>query len=318
MSDFQTQVNIQIAPAVAGDFASTNPRASVIAGPGSLVSGPAGLTIGAFAWMDVLRAYAANTPPPGSSSDPDGFVGRQSNMGFITTFLGSSTMVIPKGMPVTIHNGGDFWVKNDSSAAALPGQKVYARLADGLATAFAAAGTAVSTGGTASTGSIAAGAAPSSASSTISGTVFTTGASVTNSFVPGTILTGSNVVTGTTIVAQLTGTTGKAGTYEVNIPQTVASTTISGSFGVFTPSGTITGGFYVGDILSSTTITTGTQIWGYGTGTAGGNSGTYYVSPSQTATGAATSATSTIETSWYCESFGAPGELVKISSAVSP
>ena len=39
---FQQQVNIMPAPAVAGDFASANPRASVLNGPGDPVAGPNG------------------------------------------------------------------------------------------------------------------------------------------------------------------------------------------------------------------------------------------------------------------------------------
>ena len=52
MSGFQKQVNLTPAPAVAGDFASTNPRASVPAGPGGLVAGLTGVIVGQFAWVD--------------------------------------------------------------------------------------------------------------------------------------------------------------------------------------------------------------------------------------------------------------------------
>ena len=48
---FQTSVGVQPAPAVAGDFASTNARWTVLAGPGGLVAGPAGVTVGRFAWL---------------------------------------------------------------------------------------------------------------------------------------------------------------------------------------------------------------------------------------------------------------------------
>jgi hypothetical protein len=43
---------------------------------------------------------------------------------------------------------------------------------------------------------------------------------------PSSVIRGQNVVTGTTIVSQLSGTTGGVGTYEVSVSQTVASTTI--------------------------------------------------------------------------------------------
>lgn len=308
MSDFQTQVNIQPAVAVAGDFASANPRASVLAGPGSLVAGPDGLTIGAFAWVDPSLNQAANTPFAGSTAAPNGFVGRQGNNGLITTFLGKASMVVPKGLPVTLFNAGDFWIENGGSAEALLGQKAYASLADGTVTKFATAGTAATAGASDSSGVIAAASTASAASSTIDGNILTTGPSVSNSFGVGAILTGSNVVSGTMITRQLTGDPGDAGTYEVSIPQTVVSTTISGTFGIMTLTGTITGTFGVGDVLSGTGVTNGTKI------TTDNGDGTYNVTPSQAASGNAITATADIETVWYCRSLGAPGELVKISS----
>lgn len=45
---------------------------------------------------------------------------------------------------------------------------------------------------------------------------------------PGMLISGSGVSAGTTIVSQLTGTTGNVGTYQVSISQTVSSTTITG------------------------------------------------------------------------------------------
>ena len=50
MSDFPNQVGVQPAPAVEGDFASSNPRFSVLFGPGGAVAGPLGLVIGRFCW----------------------------------------------------------------------------------------------------------------------------------------------------------------------------------------------------------------------------------------------------------------------------
>ena len=76
--DFQNQVNTVPAPAVEGDFADHNPRASVIAGPGGLVAGSNGVVIGRFAWMttpidiDGTPTVVNNT----GSGAPDGFVHR--------------------------------------------------------------------------------------------------------------------------------------------------------------------------------------------------------------------------------------------------
>ena len=47
---FPGQVNVVQAPAIAGDFASSNPRFVVPAGPGDMVAGSAGVTVGLFAW----------------------------------------------------------------------------------------------------------------------------------------------------------------------------------------------------------------------------------------------------------------------------
>ena len=68
----------------------------------------------------------------------------------------------------------------------------------------------------------------SAASSTISGTTFTIG-TVTGTFAVGMTLTGTNVLPGTVITSFITGTGGTGGTCTVNIPQTVASTTITGT-----------------------------------------------------------------------------------------
>lgn len=67
----------------------------------------------------------------------------------------------------------------------------------------------------------------SSATSTISGTTLTTVGAVTGSFYPGASVMGTGVKAGTIILRQLTGTTNGIGTYEVNISQTVTSTTIT-------------------------------------------------------------------------------------------
>ena len=52
-------------------------------------------------------------------------------------------------------------------------------------------------------------------------------ASVTGTFHPGHIISGTGVTAGTFITRQLAGTVGGAGTYEVSVAQTVASTAIT-------------------------------------------------------------------------------------------
>ena len=60
----------------------------------------------------------------------------------------------------------------------------------------------------------------------ISGTTLTVSSVVVGTVTVDSVIRGQNVVTGTKIVNQLTGTTGGAGTYTVSVSQTVAATTI--------------------------------------------------------------------------------------------
>lgn len=73
----------------------------------------------------------------------------------------------------------------------------------------------------------------SSATSTIAGNVFTAVGAVAapGAFTIGSVLSGTNVIANTTIIGFLTGL-GGTGTYLVDTPQTVASTTISGNAGI--------------------------------------------------------------------------------------
>jgi hypothetical protein len=306
---FPKQVNVQPAAAVAGDFCDTNPRFTVDAGPGGLVSGPNGLTIGRFAWLSA-SAIDTNGAPAIANSNGIGPVGGfvpRTQQGLITTYLADSAMTVPAGFGVTLMSGGGFWAKNEGTTEAVPGQNAYAAYANGAAS-FAAA----NTPGTASvTGSIAASTA--SVTGSIAGDVLTVTAVSSGTLVPGGILSGTNVATGTQIVSQLTGTAGGVGTYAVNIPeQTVASTTISETYGTLTVTAVSSGALGIGDVLSGTNVTTGTAITALGTGTGG--IGTYIVSPTQTAASATITAGTSVQTKWIAMSAGAPGELVKISS----
>ncbi len=146
---FQTQVHIQPAPAVEGDFASANPRATVLAGPGSLVAGPDGVLVGRFAWAtstgqeDVSSGEVDfyNLVASSGAGEPSGFVHRE-QQALITVWLAEATMQIPPGLPVTLHSAGDFWARNAGAAPTVVNQKVFADLASGAASA-ADAGAAV-------------------------------------------------------------------------------------------------------------------------------------------------------------------------------
>ena len=304
---FPNQVYVQPGAGVPGDFASLNPRFTYNAGPGALVAGPNGLTIGQFAWVDPSGDGVVNNTGIGPVS---GFVGRQGQQALITVYLAESSQVIPGGNPVTLYTGGDFWVINSGAGEALIGQKAYANYSNGAVT-FAATGSPGTASGTAS--SIAAATAISVTGSII-GQLLTVTAVSTGTVVPGAILTGTGVATGTQVTQQLSGTADGIGTYLVNIPDqaVAAGTTIGGTYGILTVGGTITGTFSIGDTLESSTISVQTVIWGFGTGTGG--AGTYIVSPSQTAGSTTITAGTTVETKWFAITAGPAGGIVKISS----
>ncbi|USA53862.1 hypothetical protein NDN13_01330 [Acinetobacter sp. C32I] len=119
---FQKQVQLQQAPAVAGDFASNNPRAALLAGEGALVAGATGAVVGRFAWA--VNGVVSNA----GSGKPQGFIHRE-NQALITTWLDEASNVIPQGLSLTIHVAGDFWAQTLTNATV--GQKVYASLTTG-------------------------------------------------------------------------------------------------------------------------------------------------------------------------------------------
>lgn len=126
---FQTTVNLQQAAAVEGDFASANPRRSVVSHEGTLVAGTGGVTVARFAWAD----STGKVTNAGSEDDaPAGFVARSGQQGAaqITTYLAETSMVIPEGYEVTLHGSGDFWVKHITNPATV-GQKVFASVTTG-------------------------------------------------------------------------------------------------------------------------------------------------------------------------------------------
>ena len=130
---FQKLVNANQAPAVAGDSASLNPRATFLAGEGSLVSGATGVTVAAFAW-----ATAAGLVSNAGAGAPSGFVGRE-NQAMVVAYLAEGSNFIPQGRPITLYTGGDFWAV--SNTAATIGQKVFASLTTGSVSTGAAGAT---------------------------------------------------------------------------------------------------------------------------------------------------------------------------------
>lgn len=125
---FQTAINVNPAFAVAGDFATLNPRNAAIPAPGGpsgagFVAGTGGLTVGLFAWADT----ATNTILLNAGSGiPTGFCHRNLQA-MITTYLAAASNVVPAGMGFgDLFSQGDFWVKNVGAGAAAVGMKAFA------------------------------------------------------------------------------------------------------------------------------------------------------------------------------------------------
>lgn len=199
-ANFQTSVAVDPAPAVEGDFASANPRATLLAGTAALTAAAAGVIVGRF-------ARALNTDGTVTNGDP----GAPSRLAFvhrdqpaiITGFLVGSTLVVPEGQPLALFDSGDFWAR--FSAGASIGQKVYANNADGSASAAATA------------------TPPQGAEVTVTtvnaSTSITVTAVVSGALSLGDVLTGTDIPAGAHIVAFGTGT-GGVGTYTLSAAAT--------------------------------------------------------------------------------------------------
>lgn len=313
---FPTQVNVQQAPAVAGDFASRNPRFTVNATQGAFVAGPNGLTIGAFAWADVTNKIM-NSWGPGA---PTGFIAREIQ-GTFTDYLAEAGFSILPGQAVTPYSAADVWVMNAGTTSTTVGMKAYANNSTGQIT-FGPTGTPPTSASF--TGSIAKNVAVGSipTSNTVTGSILGTTLTVTAVGAGavlgiGQTLSGGSTSTdfvdpGTTIVNQISGTVGGVGTYTVSISQTVAATTITASGGGLTVASITTGTLRVGQTITGTNVPAGTVITGVGAVVAG--VGTYTVSTLPTTAVAAATLTandSTLTVASGLTGTLAVGELVQ-------
>src|ERR1044072_5841847 len=212
---FQTQVYYNQAPAVEGDFASTNPRATVLAGPGGIVAGSS-FIVGRAIWLTSTFIDADGAPAVANSFGSGAIAGiaHREQQGLIQVYLQEASMLVPAGFPVTVFDAGDFWVMNNGSTQALTGMKAYANFADGK---FTAAATGSPSGASGSASSIAA--STFSVTGSIAGNVLTVTAVGSGTVVPGGTISGTGVATGTQVVSQLSGTPGGIGTYAVSIPE---------------------------------------------------------------------------------------------------
>ena len=313
---FQTQVYNQEVQGVAGDRATLNPIATFDAGPGGLVADVAGVIVGNFAWV------IPPTDPDGTNSIATQAGGLGGNVGGLvynwtqglnTVFLSDASLLIPQGLPVALAVQGDFWVVNSGTTVANPGMKAYASYGTG-AVSFAATGSPTQ--------------AATSTASTISAQTFSVTASIQNDIMTvtavgagtiyrGAVISGTGVFAGTTIGSQISGTPGGVGVYTISPSQqkSIASGTISGTYGLLTIIGTVTGTYAPGQVITGGTTAAGTILTQNISGTGG--LGTYAVNLTQTVAAAALNASGNVETKWYAASVGVPnGGLVKITSWV--
>lgn len=269
---FQKQVNQTPAPAVAGDFASSNPRATVLAGPGGLVAGALGVTVGKFAWVDddgvTVQSFGTATKAP------NGFVHRE-QQALIQQYLAESGMNIPVGFPVVLHNEGDFWAKLEGANAATIGAAIYADCSDGSVHAVAAPAGATVTAAMGSTNTAALGATFTASADTDATRLVVT--SVTGKLHVGDEVSGTGITAGTTILSQVSGTAGGAGTYQLSAANTASAATVT-AFGATVVVSATTGLISVGETVSGGAgFPVGATVVAQVSGTPGG-AGTYTLS----------------------------------------
>jgi hypothetical protein len=302
---FQKYANSQPAPAEAGDFAGTNPRMSTSGGPGSYTAAaniPAtfgeavpsipAFVVGRMAWAEPNNGDVNNTQ--GSQGEAPasvahnyftllsllGFVHRE-NQAIIVAFLQESLLSVQPGLPANLMAKGDFWASFPAGATA--GQKVYADALTGETTA-AAAGSGVDFAITAS----------------LANTGVLTVTATSGVLAVGQVVTGTGVPAGTFITAQLSGSAGSTGTYQLNRGVTlgsramhayetietpwyvttsvVADVTATGSIvaatGILTTTGGSAATIAEGDLITGAGIPAGARIVRQLTGSPGDN-GTY-------------------------------------------
>jgi hypothetical protein len=252
---FQTVINDYQAPGVPGDFASLNPFSSVLAGNSALVAPAGGLIVGNFFWVG----------PDGETSQSFvagwqiAFLGRNMQA-LITEFLQEATMVVPEGFMVTGFNGGDFLANFPAGGAV--GDYVFADPNDGTpvantTNAAPTLGTATASAGFSGTATV------TNASTTLNVTAVTHGIINVGDEVADST-TGANIPAGTTIVAQLTGTAGGVGTYQMSAAAAgggVGDTVVTTSAAMLVTA-VAAGSLNEGDVFTGTAVAAGTSVVG--------------------------------------------------------
>ena len=202
---FQTSVNYQPGNAVAGDFASNNPRSVVLAGPGGLVAGTGGLNIATFGWVQSDGVTVLNN----GQGAPSGFASRQDMNALITTYGAGYGVNVPAGFGVTLYNGGDFFAKTLNAATV--GQSVFASYVGGNIEC-AAAGVTI---------------AGATITASVSTTVLTVTAQSVNPILVGDLVIG---LSPPTYIASFGTGTGSAGTYNLTTSGATGTPTATTSY----------------------------------------------------------------------------------------
>jgi hypothetical protein len=246
---FQTTINDYQAIGVPGDFASLNPYSSVLAGNNALVAPAGGLIVGNFFWV----GPTGQTSQSFVSGWQIAFLGRNMQA-LITQFLEEATMVVPEGFMVTGFNGGDFLANFPAGAAA--SDYVFADPNDGTPVANTTntaptLGTATASAGFSGTGTV------------TNGSAVLTINTVTHGIVsPGDVVAGTDIPTGTTILNQLTGPAGGAGTYTMSADATAGAgpEAVTTESSVMLVTAVASGSLNFGDIFSGTDVVAGSSV----------------------------------------------------------
>ena len=272
IGSFQTRVNLYNPLAVAGDFASANPRATVLTPEAAFVAGPNGVTVGLFAWVAADGVTVNNYASAGVT--PDGFVHRD-QQGLLTEYLQAAGLLIPPGFPVTLMADGDFFATNLGVSSLAPRDPIYAGYADGGIYSAAPGGASVTaTIGSTNTASL------GSTNTASLGATFTASAgspntnlvvtAVTGLISIGDTVSGTGITPGTTILSQVSGIAGGAGTYNLSAANTASGATVT-SFGTVIDVTSVTGLISIGDTVSGGSgFPVGATIQSQISGVAGG------------------------------------------------
>jgi hypothetical protein len=251
---FQTRVNRQVPPAVIGQYASMNPRASADAGTGQFRSGGSLnylslqnlAVIGNFAWGQ--GQFATSQKPSGASVG--GFVANELQTVIPFPDAGNPQypnpvrLAVEAGFPVTLNTHGDFWTLPVGAVNGIvsPEDTVYAREYDGAltndSTDFSATGVQATTN-------------------------MTISAVTKGALVPGMHLSGTNAAS--VVVSQTSGTPGGAGVYVMSVSETVGSATVTSNAvdtGYKWKSATVADASFTGVVAAGTGVLTVSAVTG--------------------------------------------------------